>query len=164
MSMYGIVARAIRGSSVILLISLVTACSTLGDSVVAERYVCDELAPDAALKTVESEALVKLPASYRDLRVHKESGMDTLISFSFKFNRSELDTFVKGIGLEGKLEKNPAGHDVLNSKACEWFQPERSKEYLTGQDFFKKEALAKLIVLDTSDPEIITAYLNVFNK
>jgi hypothetical protein len=163
MSMYSTVARAIRSCSVILFISFIASCSTLGDSVVAERYVCDELAPEAALKAVGSEALIKLPTSYSNLRVHKESGMDTLISFTFKFNRSELDSFVRDIGFEGKLKKDPANHTALNSKACAWFKPQESKEYLTGEDFFKKEALAKQIVLDTSDPETITAYLNVFN-
>ncbi len=135
----------------------------IGDSVVSEKNVCNELASEVALKEVDSESLIKLPTSYSYIRVHKESGMDTLISFRFRFKRSELDTFVKEIGFEGKLKKNPGIYAAYNSKVCDWFQPEGSKDYLTGENFFKKEALAKKVVLDTSDPETITAYLNVFN-
>jgi hypothetical protein len=117
-----------------------------------------------AADIIQSRADTKLPKRYSDLRAIQDSGLDWIIRFSFKMNRSEMDQFIKSAGFQGKLERNPIDRVVLDMGGYSWFTPSGAKKYLAGQYFSKQQNLAKKVLIDITDTEVVTVYMDVFSK
>lgn len=142
----------------IILLS-VSGCSSSGSD-----QVCQEVSAANAAGIIKSGAGIELPENYTDLHVSQENGMDTLVRFSFKLQRSEMDAFIRQAGFKGKLEQNPISRAVHNANGCTWFTPDSANEYLAGEFFSDKEKLAKKMLIDVSNPEVVVVYMDVFNK
>jgi hypothetical protein len=122
------------------------------------------LSPNLA-NIVQSKSGIKLPNNHHELHAYEESGLDWMMRFSFKMDRSEMDQFIKDSKFQGKLERNPIDRAVYSSQVHQWFDPDKSKDYLAGQYFSKGEKLAKAkkMLIDLDDPKIVTVYIQVFS-
>jgi hypothetical protein len=123
-----------------------------------------EISSPSAVNIIQSKADTKLPKSYSNLHAIQDSGLDWIIRFSFKMNRSEMNQFIKHEGFQGKLERNPIDRAVHDMSGYSWFTPSNAKEYLAGQYFSKQKNLAKKVLIDITDNKIVTVYMDVFSK
>jgi hypothetical protein len=138
---------------------LLTSCAILSSE---KPY--QEISPPNAVNIIQSEANIKLPKSYSDLHAIQDNGIDWIIRFSFKMNRAEMDQFIKSSGFQGKLELNPIDRAVLDMSGYSWFTPSGAKKYLAGQYSSKQQNLAKKVLIDITDNEVVTVYMDVFSK
>jgi hypothetical protein len=124
----------------------------------------EEISSSNAVKIIQSKANTKLPKSYSNLYAIQDSGLDWIVRFSFKMNRTEMNQFINSEGFQGKLERNPIDRAVQDMSSYSWFTPSSAKEYLAGQYFSKQQNLAKKVLIDITDNEVVTVYMDVFSK
>jgi hypothetical protein len=117
-----------------------------------------------AERIIQSKTGIKLPKSYHNLRAIQDSGLDWIIRFSFEMKQSEMSQFIIDTGFQEKLERNPIDRVVLDMNGYDWFTPSTAKNYLAGQYFSKQQNLAKKLLIDITNKEMVKVYMDVFSK
>lgn len=151
----GFMANTRRGSRFIATCSLAIALSVVitGCGVGLARDSGTVTGQQAA-----SFAKLKLPASARDFDVHHDRGIDERYRFSFRLDRKDLNVFISDSALP-PLESGLRAISKADAEAPEWPRSQLKQVTGVGDD---RSGLVRKVVVDLSDPSVVTVYVKSF--
>jgi hypothetical protein len=97
---------------------------------------------------IEQLARIKLPPSSKDIEVHTESGIDTLIVLRFALDQSALDSFLTNAGYTEPLKEGFRPFSSQELRDVPWWNPDEAKEVMGG--FLNTSDWASEVMVDVS--------------
>lgn len=113
------------------------------------------------INEVQSFARIRLPKSYRDIKLHEESGIDRMMAFRFTMDEVDLEEFIASANYPGKLQSTELGRELYtdNLKQYSWWKPDDAKKFQSGS-YLNGEWASKILIDLTNSPTIIV-YMQV---
>ncbi|HEX7243196.1 MAG TPA: hypothetical protein VF263_23125 [Longimicrobiaceae bacterium] len=109
---------------------------------------------------IERRAQVRLPPGARDVHVHTETGIDSMVMLRFAIDAGELGAFLASAGFTEPLREELRPFTPSDSEGLAWWHPERATRARGGHR--ADEDRASEVMVDLTDPEHPVVYLKTF--
>ena len=97
---------------------------------------------------IEQLARIQLPPSSKEMEVHTESGIDSLIVLRFTLDQRDLDTFLTSAGYTDPLKEGFRPFSSQELRDVSWWNPDEAKDVIGG--FLNTSDWASEVMVDVS--------------
>ena len=109
---------------------------------------------------IEQLARIQLAPSSKEIEVHTESGIDSLIVLRFTLDQSDLDSFLTSAGYTEPLKEGFRPFSSQELRDVSWWNPDEAKDVIGG--FLNTSDWASEVMVDVSGSQPVV-YLKSYD-